>query len=148
MLIIDVLVWPAKVATVFANKNPKQYLGVWHLWTIGAFRDSCYEVIIAHAQITGCQYSGQHNGHIYGMQVKLVEIMFFCSQIHRGRCLNIILVNGVFQCTTFTENCNLNLNNLLVKRQIDNPSPGAVTGGKLVPMIPSQLTGWTHAPGT
>ena len=28
---------------------------------------------------------------------------------------------------------NLNLNSLLVKRQIDNPSPGAVTGGKLVP---------------
>ena len=27
----------------------------------------------------------------------------------------------------------LNLNSLLVKRQIDNPSPGAVTGGKLVP---------------
>ena len=25
---------------------------------------------------------------------------------------------------------NLNLNSLLVKRQIDNPSPGAVTGGK------------------
>ena len=27
-------------------------------------------------------------------------------------------------------NLNLNLNSLLVKRQIDNPSPGAVTGGK------------------
>ena len=26
-------------------------------------------------------------------------------------------------------NMNLNLNSLLVKRQIDNPSPGAVTGG-------------------
>ena len=26
-------------------------------------------------------------------------------------------------------NLNLNLNSLLVKRQIDNPSPGAVTGG-------------------
>ena len=25
--------------------------------------------------------------------------------------------------------CDLNLNSLLVKRQIDNPSPGAVTGG-------------------
>ena len=25
--------------------------------------------------------------------------------------------------------CYLNLNSLLVKRQIDNPSPGAVTGG-------------------
>ena len=24
---------------------------------------------------------------------------------------------------------NLNLNSLLVKRQVDNPSPGAVTGG-------------------
>ena len=28
---------------------------------------------------------------------------------------------------------NLNLNSLLVKRQIDKPSPGVVTGGKLVP---------------
>ena len=28
-------------------------------------------------------------------------------------------------------NLNLNLNSLLVKRQIDNPSPGAVTGGNL-----------------
>ena len=28
---------------------------------------------------------------------------------------------------------NLNLKSLLVKRQIDNPSPGAVTWGKLVP---------------
>ena len=27
------------------------------------------------------------------------------------------------------EHLNLNLNSLLVKRQIDNPSPGAVTGG-------------------
>ena len=26
-------------------------------------------------------------------------------------------------------NLNLNLNSLLVKRQIDNPSPGAMTGG-------------------
>ena len=35
-------------------------------------------------------------------------------------------------CITFTRsnlNLNLNLNSLLVKRQIDNPSPGAVTGG-------------------
>ena len=30
-------------------------------------------------------------------------------------------------------NLNLNLNSLLVKHQIDNPSPGAVTGGQLVP---------------
>ena len=30
-------------------------------------------------------------------------------------------------------NLNLNLNRLLVKRQIDNPSLGAVTGGKLGP---------------
>ena len=29
----------------------------------------------------------------------------------------------------FCLNLNLNLNSLLVKRQIDNPSPGAVTGG-------------------
>ena len=30
---------------------------------------------------------------------------------------------------SFFLNLNLNLNSLLVKRQIDNPSPGAVTGG-------------------
>ena len=29
----------------------------------------------------------------------------------------------------FWDELNLNLNSLLVKRQIDNPSPGAVTGG-------------------
>ena len=29
-------------------------------------------------------------------------------------------------------NLNLNLNSLLVKRQIDNPSPGAVTGGNQI----------------
>ena len=33
-----------------------------------------------------------------------------------------------FQCALYL-NLNLNLNSLLVKRQIDNPSPGAVTGG-------------------
>ena len=31
--------------------------------------------------------------------------------------------------STLDLNLNLNLNSLLVKRQIDNPSPGAVTGG-------------------
>ena len=32
-------------------------------------------------------------------------------------------------CLNWDLNLNLNLNSLLVKRQIDNPSPGAVTGG-------------------
>ena len=31
--------------------------------------------------------------------------------------------------TEYVVSMNLNLNSLLVKRQIDNPSPGAVTGG-------------------
>ena len=31
--------------------------------------------------------------------------------------------------SAISESLNLNLNSLLVKRQIDNPSPGAVTGG-------------------
>ena len=31
--------------------------------------------------------------------------------------------------TYYSPNSYLNLNSLLVKRQIDNPSPGAVTGG-------------------
>ena len=35
----------------------------------------------------------------------------------------------VFLSVTSDLNLNLNLNSLLVKRQIDNPSPGAVTGG-------------------
>ena len=41
-----------------------------------------------------------------------------------------------FKCINFTnkhcfyqDDLNLNLNSLLVKRQINNPSPGAVTGG-------------------
>ena len=38
---------------------------------IGAFRDSRYDVIFGHVQITGCQYSGQHNGHMYGMHVPM-----------------------------------------------------------------------------
>ena len=32
-------------------------------------------------------------------------------------------------CESERRDLNLNLNSLLVKRQIDNPSPGAVTGG-------------------
>ena len=38
---------------------------------------------------------------------------------------------GSIQSAMFSAcyNLNLNLNSLLVKRQIDNPSPGAVTGG-------------------
>ena len=32
-------------------------------------------------------------------------------------------------CAIILFSLNLNLNSLLVKRQIDNPSPGAVTGG-------------------
>ena len=33
------------------------------------------------------------------------------------------------ECFSLLLNLNLNLNSLLVKRQIDNPSSGAVTGG-------------------
>ena len=36
---------------------------------------------------------------------------------------------GVKRNKTDRPDLNLNLNSLLVKRQIDNPSPGAVTGG-------------------
>ena len=36
---------------------------------------------------------------------------------------------GVRRPSVVRLNLNLNLNSLLVKRQIDNPSPGAVTGG-------------------
>ena len=35
----------------------------------------------------------------------------------------------VDQSSGFILTLNLNLNSLLVKRQVDNPSPGAVTGG-------------------
>ena len=78
---------------------------------IGSFRDSRYDVIFAHAQITGRQCSGQHNGRMYGMHANLVEIMPF-SHIYRGRCLLkmqtfFLLVKGTFPCTTFTENCDL-----------------------------------------
>ena len=40
-----------------------------------------------------------------------------------------ICVKDKYLDNTFILNLNLNLNSLLVKRQIDNPSPGAVTGG-------------------
>ena len=38
-------------------------------------------------------------------------------------------VNWVHQALMNYQTLHLNLNSLLVKRQIDNPSPGAVTGG-------------------
>ena len=41
-----------------------------------------------------------------------------------GVCLTGVGRTNAIQC-----DLNLNLNSLLVKRQIDNPSPGAVTGG-------------------
>ena len=47
-------------------------------------------------------------------------------------CNEIILTLFTFLCLFLSShdlNLNLNLNSLLVKRQIDNPSPGAVTGG-------------------
>ena len=54
-----------------------------------------------------------------------------------GRLLQSFAVLGKneYLCTFILErgmvylDLNLNLNSLLVKRQIDNPSPGAVTGG-------------------
>ena len=44
-----------------------------------------------------------------------------------GELLNIGHFN--IHLSFFATYLNLNLNSLLVKRQIDNPSPGAVTGG-------------------
>ena len=79
------------------------------LLSIGGFRDSRYDVISAHAQITGRQYSGQHNGHMYGMHVNVVEIMpYFRKYIAENVCSKIqtfFLVKGTFLCTSFTENC-------------------------------------------
>ena len=74
---------------------------------MGAFRDSRYDVIFAHAQITGRQCSGQYNGRIYGMHVNVVP---FCKFIAVDVCLKIqtfFSVKGSFLCTTFTENCDL-----------------------------------------
>ena len=45
------------------------------------------------------------------------------THIYRG--YSNFLLNTAF----ISSSLNLNLNSLLVKRQIDNPSPGAVTGG-------------------
>ena len=39
------------------------------------------------------------------------------------------IVRNMTQSVSYFALLNLNLNSLLVKRQIDNPSPGAVTGG-------------------
>ena len=44
-----------------------------------------------------------------------------------------VLVKEETESNRDTSEQNLNLNSLQVKRQIDNLSPGAVTGGKLVP---------------
>ena len=48
--------------------------------------------------------------------------------------VTLYIFTGTVGKTGFIQNTcnkflNLNLNSLLVKRQIDNPSPGAVTGG-------------------
>ena len=50
----------------------------------------------------------------------------FHNGIVRGKKLNLNESEDVEYCLL---NLNLNLNSLLVKRQVDNPSPGAVTGG-------------------
>ena len=54
--------------------------------------------------------------------------------IDYGLCCYIYTQFKILSLPTFPSkninlNLNLNLNSLLVKRQIDNPSPGAVTGG-------------------
>ena len=46
------------------------------------------------------------------------------TQVSRGNVFTRTSVRAAI-----LKNLNLNLNSLLVKRQIDNPSPGAVTGG-------------------
>ena len=77
-----------QVQDIFAK-----FLRLYHFWqrergVIGAFRDSRYDVIFAHAQITGRQCSGQHNGRIYGMHANLVEIMPFGIFIAVDVCFN------------------------------------------------------------
>ena len=55
---------------------------------------------------------------------------FFCYKIkyaNLGLFIWLFYFDIVHTLLQFIEN--LNLNSLLVKRQIDNPSPGAVTGG-------------------
>ena len=42
---------------------------------------------------------------------------------------NFTKANQIIYTLDTIRDLNLNLNSLLVKRQIDNPSPGAVTGG-------------------
>ena len=55
-------------------------------------------------------------------------MMQFFSQFLRGVAFFYTLQKWPhFEISTI--DLNLNLNSLLVKRQIDNPSPGAVTGG-------------------
>ena len=41
----------------------------------------------------------------------------------------ILIYAKLLEGNEFSRRATLNLNSLLVKRQIDNPSPGAVTGG-------------------
>ena len=50
--------------------------------------------------------------------------------IHTKRKERYVFIREEFEALQpFCLNLNLNLNSLLVKRQIDNPSPGAVTEG-------------------
>ena len=51
----------------------------------------------------------------------------YFGQGHLGSSINMFLF--MERGGAIASGLNLNLNGLLVKRQIDNPSPGAVTGG-------------------
>ena len=74
----------------------------------------------------------------YSSQIRtLVAMATYCfhrlimGKVEIGNFYCVIVDNRILflQKSLLNSSLNLNLNSLLVKRQIDNPSPGAVTGG-------------------
>ena len=68
---------------------------------------------------------------LYSLQLKCLGMTHHRNFRDFSACDVHILVLLKNKTAAFFPNdiLNLNLNSLLVKRQIDNPSPGAVTGG-------------------
>ena len=56
--------------------------------------------------------------------------MFLFGEIYKMTYPQLLIEPRKFPLSPFQSSFDLNLNSLLVKRQIDNPSLGGVTGGR------------------
>ena len=61
--------------------------------------------------------------------MQLTDILSYLFKFKLSFVRELVLFKKWYQEASHTQCLNLNLNSLLVKRQIDNPSPGAMTGG-------------------